>query len=155
MIAQPFPNQPPLNHDNVNPESGNNNVPLAAGINSMALALASINQSRADDAAAKVASTPKSGFDSFPANIRRMILNESQQANEDGSVLRTEPIASYAEIIAFPNASYVQSHLHNVLRSDPLNRDVHLPTGFCAAVKTASLLSPLNDQKVRQQRLQQ
>ena len=145
VMARPFPapNFPtPLNANPTNTNTDANY--LAAGIHNMAAAIDKINQSRTADAAAvKAAATPK-GFASFPTHTRRMILHASDH-NTDGSA-RSKPLDSYAEVILLPNASYVRDHLHNILRNAPLNRDVHLSTAFCAAMKTGSIQSALNDQ---------
>ena len=84
----------------------------------------------------------KTGFDSFPPSTKQMILFVSER--DVGGNVPSHPVRSFADILALSNVAYVQNHVHNFLRNTK-GRDVLLPTGFCAAIKTASFVSDVSD----------
>lgn len=118
---------------------------IAAQLGRVATAMATLNTQRAQEATQQATTTPstsKPGFASLPIITQRMILHASSRL-ESGAVRQT-PMETYSELMAFPNASYVRDQLHRLLRSKA-HLDVYLPTGFCAAIKTASLVSDLTE----------
>ena len=78
-------------------------------------------------------------FETLPTMTRRLVLHAS--ALETSGATRMTPLDSFTEILAFKNVSYVQTHLHHFLRSDPLALDIQVPHSLCTAIKTGTFVA--------------
>lgn len=97
---------------------------------------------QATDRAVVSSAVARKGFDAFPVTTQQMILFASER--DEDAAARSKPVDTYVEILGLANAAYVAQHLHHHLRSR-LRLDVHLPAGFCSAVRMAAFIASASD----------